>query len=714
MKPKNESVLPKPKTNWLFLLLVATVAFFAYSYVAKAAVEVSLGVDGTTEVSSVDLGVPTKLEGNLVTEHFDNFEAKSSYDRYILRTADGKRYTIVFLGASYGAVSAKNIVLPGSLKGSVLTVKQGDIPVETKTLLGKASSPILGVHKVAVILFNFSNNRNEPENPEVVRALVFGNTGASVKNYYKEASGTQTNIASLVRTDGDIFGYYQMPFVGTGCDIDQWEPQLEAKARAEGVRLDEYDNVIYGFPYVYECGWRGAATIGSTRVWINDYFNIYGIAHELGHDLGAHHANGYRCYDANHNPVVISSNCVSIEYGDPFDIMGNYNNHHPSTFHKWQLGWYQRPSDTATVTQTGDYTLISTEAYNPGLKAIRIPRTFRSDGTPLTYLYLEYRRPYGRFFDNFNSTDRVVNGVSVRLGPDLDTQTQSSLIDATPETADFIDSAFTTGQTFFDPISGQSIGIVSLTNDEAHIHIGSECGHQTPVVTWNPDVLPQAVPGGVAHIALLIWNRDSALCPASTFSISIPTKPADWVMTNPEETVSIAPGLSGPLTALISIPSSTPEGSYDLTYRVTHGAYPAHYVETSGWIRVDPTAPTFSVNTSISVPRNGVVMRNQSVNIWGTFQDDESEMYSAFISLDNVTSTPCSENTYGNSYCHLNFAAGVLPAGPHNFHFVGTNLNGQQTVADWPFIQSALTVEQDGIQKPTLSVPKRTPVNITN
>jgi hypothetical protein len=153
--------------------------------------------------------------------------------------------------------------------------------------------------------------------------------------------------------------------------------------------------------------------------------------------------------------VAISPDCGRDEYGDPFDVMGS-GARHLSSWHKGTLGWLA-PSNTSTVSASGTYSIAPLEASSPAVQTLRIPR-----GDTGTYYTLDFRQPYGSFFDNFSAGDPVVTGVSIRLCPDYGVDARSLLVDATPETDTFLDAALPVGRSFYDPayrmlISTQSV-----------------------------------------------------------------------------------------------------------------------------------------------------------------------------------------------------------------------------------------------------------------
>ena len=256
-----------------------------------------------------------------------------------------------------------------------------------------------------------------------------------------------------------MLGWYSIPDTTSTCNVDQWAADADKAAQAAGVNLAGYDYKTYGFPWANACGWTGLADMPGPQAWLNGWqgMTLGSMAHELGHNLGTHHANSYTCTQGGARVALsTTSNCTSTEYGDPFSVMGGSSKRGQTSFGRASLGWLPSAA-TLDVTASGTYTLAPIEpSGQAGVEALRI----RRDAS--TYLLLELRAAQG-VFDNFDSSDPVVNGVTVRLVPGYSTITQSQLVDTTPATTTFTDAPLAAGQSATDPVSGATISVVSLT-----------------------------------------------------------------------------------------------------------------------------------------------------------------------------------------------------------------------------------------------------------
>lgn len=357
---------------------------------------------------------------------------------------------------------------------------------------------------VIVVLVNFTNDRSEPIAPDAARQLVFGATG-SVRALYQEETFGKVMLAGRTRPDGDVLGWLPLTSDNAGCRSDAWSVEADRLALARGVNLANYDHVVFAWPRSAGCTWAGRASVPGSVAWINGAFTVRALSHELGHNLGLHHATSIRCTEGT-TPVPVSANCVRDEYGDPFDHMGNGPGApHTSAWQKVRAGWLAGTS-IRTVATSGEYAVAPLEQLAPGPQLLRIPRC--AGGS----YWIDARQPFG--FDAFGPTDPVARGVVIHANGDVAVPGPTTLIDTAPETESVLDAPLTGGRTFSDPAEGLTVTTLAAGPGGASVAVrmappGRPTGLTAAVagptavrLTWKPS------PGGCRGISVYRVLRD--------------------------------------------------------------------------------------------------------------------------------------------------------------------------------------------------------------
>jgi putative cell wall-binding protein len=434
-----------------------------------------------TTVTPVDAAGPRdELEGTIQTVISEIPGVEGSEREYAALELDNGR--VVELQVSPNA----QLPLPGSRvavrgRDAVDTFIAAEGGIETLEVAAEQTTvPAATTKRVAVLLVNFVGDTRTPWTRSQVTAGFFAEAPAkSVRSYFAEQSYGGISVT------GDVFGYYTINANRSSCDWSTWHKAARDAAAADGVTLSTYTNVVAIWPGQSVCGWAGIAYVPGAYSALNNTISWTTAAHELGHNLGAHHAQSLSCTNSSGVRVSLSSTCQASEYGDPFDRMGSGQVHF-NHYHRRQIG-ILGAADQQTVTTGGTYTIgVASHATSGGPKIVRIAR---GDGT---YLYLEYRRTFG-LFETFSSTANVTTGVSIRIGPDT-LRRQTQLIDMTPSTTTFADAALTAGRTFSDPVSGWTITTSTVSSTGAVVTLGAPGQTPSPTPSATPAATPSATP----------------------------------------------------------------------------------------------------------------------------------------------------------------------------------------------------------------------------
>lgn len=401
-------------------------------------------------------------QGELEVIHSDNFDTGVSATEYILNTSKGRKK--LQFGEKTPALTTGTKIRINGVAANQGTITVAD-PEQQISVLAQAPTPST-TRNVAVIMMNFINNQKKPVGRTHIKKVTFTDT-KSVNAFFQENSSGKVTLEGALDKNGDIFGWYKLPFTNTSCNISAWAVAADAAAKKDGFVASNYQSIIYYFPFSSSCLWSGAATAAGNpgRAWINGAYADYVVTHELGHNFTFAHANGYKCLDSQNQAVTLSEHCTALEYGDPFDSMGSGYFMHFNNAWKQKAGWYDSV-ELQTITSTGIYTLKPVESSANGIKALRIPRDTQTD------FYLEYRQPLG--FDTvIRNYPAVIKGISLRLGPVGTAYRPTYLLDATPTTQgfSFIDSSLQPGKTFSDPASGISVSTVSVSASGATVSV---------------------------------------------------------------------------------------------------------------------------------------------------------------------------------------------------------------------------------------------------
>jgi hypothetical protein len=312
--------------------------------------------------------------------------------------------------------------------------------------------------RVAIFLIKDQTFAGDPfAAQEAVDAILQSPTSTS--RYFQEASYGAFGLS------GDVFGWYSadMP------NCDPSAPHViagqvqEQAAQQDGFVTDNYRHAINilirnGPSCFYAFGSLGAPD-GIGHVWSS--FNGSNVmAHEIGHNLGLHHANSFICTNSAFQYVPFGTRCTDHEYNDPYDAMGFDGFYfHFNSYTKSLQGWLP-PARVRRVTAAGQFTIVPQETTASGIQSLLVPIPNTNE-----LLHVEMRRQFG-----FDSEPRFNGAVLVRRVREPGLLLFTHLMDMSPD-GDLGNASMQVGQVFQDPLSGLSIRLVSRSASQAVVSV---------------------------------------------------------------------------------------------------------------------------------------------------------------------------------------------------------------------------------------------------
>lgn len=312
-----------------------------------------------------------------------------------------------------------------------------------------ATSHTIGTKRVLVIRVDFSDFPGDPVSQTTAQNLF----DSAIKSIMEDMSYGQTSLTTTVTSQ-----LYRLSRTGASYASAADNTGLHADARsaaAANYTMADYDRIVVVFPRLTNAtgsriNYGGLASVGGTNAWINGSPNFVfaTITHELGHTYGLFHANLWRVRDG--NPV--SSSGTTLEYGDPFDMMGSTTatgvtrdtRHHFGPWGKNKLGWLPDAAVT-TATQSGTYRIHRFDHRNsPRDKPLAL-RVYR-DGVRWYWIGLR---------QSFATGTPTSAGAYVTWG--YNQVLEGQLLDLTTPGTSANDAALAIGATFTDPLYGVSI-----------------------------------------------------------------------------------------------------------------------------------------------------------------------------------------------------------------------------------------------------------------
>ncbi len=217
--------------------------------------------------------------------------------------------------------------------------------------------------KVLALLLDFNDKKASDyigEN-EVYNTMYLDDN--SVRKIYLKSSYNQVDFIPDPNGDGkpDVYTVKLNSLAGDACSPSTWAKAAKEQAENDGINTSLYQHLMYILPKKVGCRWAGLGHIGcSTQCssWLRVFYKLV-YAHELGHNLGLHHAST--------NPE--NTKKVTCEYCDNSNFMGSGGYYPVNGPHRKQLAWFNPyPKLVKKVSKTSKVRMAALDRDAKGIK----------------------------------------------------------------------------------------------------------------------------------------------------------------------------------------------------------------------------------------------------------------------------------------------------------------------------------------------------------
>ena len=548
----------------------------------------------------------------------DDFPRGRSNQRFELVDAAGDRLELSVPDASENellAMAGKRVRVAGvQFDRHLLVHDKGRLQLEAAggTTSGSggtvvAATLIQGNQNTLSILVNFSDAAVTCNATDVASRL-FGATGSTVNNNYRESSG------GLVGFSGQVVGPYTINYSASGsCDYLAWGSAAESAARAAGIDPSKYSRVNYVTPRNSTCGWSGLAYMPGRQSWVQSCSSTGVFSHELGHNLSFHHAA-----------------TPSSEYGDGSDPMGGARVVNLNAANRVMAGWTSGGA-VSDVTTGGSYALstISSATATSSPQVLRIVKPDTRE-----YYYISLREAVGL---DAGLAATFINTVSVHRST------------GTLPSKTYLLQNLAAGQTFTDSVNGITIANQAVSNSTATLAVtlgASACVRNAPTVAIAP-ASKTAGAGAALAYAVSVTNRNSAACGTSTYALT-QALPAGFSGSLGAASLAIAAGASASANWSVTSSTAVADATYTLTASAADSATGVATAAHASFVVYsappDGTAPSLTITS----PSDGAKLSSNKASITASAGDTSGvqavEFYVDGALLARDTSAPYAAN----------------------------------------------------------------------
>ena len=516
---------------------------------------------------------PVQIEGELEVIHIDDAErGRSSLAYFVRESGSDDVFELKFEGRAPSTLrTGREVQVSGRALGRRLWVSDLSEGGESSAATGEDLAAV-DERNAVVLVVNLLNKSASASVATATQHMFTGNPSAA--QVFDQTSYSQIQFPA--DTDGDlapdVFGPYTVNYNTSPCDYYAWAQAADSAATADGVDLSLYRHRVYIMPP--SCGYRGVANLGCgsyCRAWIMSGGLGPVYAHEVGHNVNAHHATS----DPENDGVI------NNEYGDYSDPEGSSNGgwRGYNAPHKDQFGIYDSyPGSISTVVANGVYDIypLAIDPANAG--GPQILKIGKPDTNEV--YYLSYR---------------------IRIG--IDAALNAGYIDGTSvhryrgsgaNKTYFID-LLSDGEQFNDSVNGINVTQIGRAADDSYVTVSVDfdisCASNMPSVSLSPSVQVFGGSGSSEH-TLSVTNNDGVGCGDTTFDLA-DVADAGLSTSLSANVATLSPGETA--TATLQITANTGEGAYLASVEAVDndGLEPSHSGVASADVNVtvDTSAP---------------------------------------------------------------------------------------------------------------------------
>jgi M6 family metalloprotease-like protein len=611
------------RAAWALYVIILVLIFTGLSSVHAANADGKNKKSTPVEVVGTVLAVSADDFTNNRHEHFYLIDGTATTTGTLRPKSKNGRFSLAFDGEPPADLTHGDIVkITGHLlKSTVHVGASADVGVagsdgangrhntNVETIsVSAAARAASGTQNTLVIIANFTDSSTSASSASLTPEMFSPPPATSSINAYY-----QDNSFGLVNFAGQVVGPYTINYTSTSADYYGWASAADAKASAAGVNLNNYSHKVYIVPQSSDpsmAGWAGLGTIGGSpsQAWIFGPYWAYVkvIAHELGHNLGTHHASNFD---------------GSSEYGDNSDTMGGwggYGDQMPqmNAARKIEFGWVPS-SRVVTATANGSYTISQLETAGSSAQCLKVHKSDTNEDW-----YVGYRVPVG--FDSTNLPPGYY-GTQVHRAPGYSGQHT------------YYYQNLTDTQSFADGANGITITQTSHDASTATLSVSFTPVPKAPTVTISPSS-QTGTSGQVLTYTVTVKDNDSVGSANTTFTLS-PAVPSGFTATTAPTTLTLAAGASGTSTFTVASSSTSGGGNYAVSVNVGDSVNAVHNASGSATYVVNNNPPAAPTNLKASVRPGKVTLT------WGA----SSGATSYNVSRNGVTIASVTGTSYVNT-----------------------------------------------------------------